>query len=135
MPQRNAEAASVPHLSFTVRPYTLNCRKERAPGNVEFNAEHGAYMGGVGWGRGGVGAWGRGGVGAWGRGGVGGNTQHILSVELHSSHIYDKCIRSMSLQLDLNSFPLWAKPGNETVTFYTTVSLVIQINYFKYLHI
>ena len=32
--QRNPMAASVPHLSFTVRPYTLNCREERTPEGV-----------------------------------------------------------------------------------------------------
>ena len=32
MPQRNAEAASAPHLSVAGRPYTLNGREERAPG-------------------------------------------------------------------------------------------------------
>ena len=32
MPQRNAEAASVPHLSVAGCPYTLNGREERAPG-------------------------------------------------------------------------------------------------------
>ena len=32
MPQRNAEAASAPHLSVAGRPYTLNSREERAPG-------------------------------------------------------------------------------------------------------
>ena len=32
VPQRNAEAASAPHLSVTGRPYTLNGREERAPG-------------------------------------------------------------------------------------------------------
>ena len=31
MPQRNAEAASAPHLSVAGRPYTLNGREERAP--------------------------------------------------------------------------------------------------------
>ena len=31
-PRRNANAASVPHLSVTVRPYTLNCREERSLG-------------------------------------------------------------------------------------------------------
>ena len=30
--QRNAETASAPHLSVAGRPYTLNGRKERAPG-------------------------------------------------------------------------------------------------------
>ena len=31
VPQRNAEAASVPHLSVAGCPYTLNGREERAP--------------------------------------------------------------------------------------------------------
>ena len=39
MPQRNAEAASVPHLSVAGRPYTLKCREERAPGHLR--ATHG----------------------------------------------------------------------------------------------
>ena len=32
---RNPKAVSVPHLSVTVRPYTLNCREERTPGRVD----------------------------------------------------------------------------------------------------
>ena len=31
---RNPKAISVPHVSFTARPYTLNCREERTPGQI-----------------------------------------------------------------------------------------------------